>query len=89
MLLKGVPTRFEAPTGEPIAIANTVHLFSDHIRARRTAGLALLELREQLVEKEWVGTNQRPFWRAGPANHSDHPVSFGMVWARDIRRGRT
>src|SRR6266481_131255 len=27
MLLKGVPTHFTAPTGEPIAIANVVHLF--------------------------------------------------------------
>src|SRR5262249_51794440 len=27
MLLKGVPTHFTAPSGEPIAIANVVHLF--------------------------------------------------------------
>ena len=66
MLLKGVTTHFQEPTGEPIAIANTVHLFNDHIRTGRTAGLVLLELREQLVDEEWVGTNQRPFWRAGP-----------------------
>jgi SAM-dependent methyltransferase len=89
MLLKGVPTHFEAPTGEPIAIANTVHLFSDHIRAGRTAGLALLELREQLVDKEWVGTNQRLFGEPRLASHLGHPVSFAMVWARDNRRGRT
>src|SRR4029077_13609103 len=53
MLLKGVPTHFTAPTGEPMAIANVVHLFSDHIAAGRRAGLTLLKLREQLVDAEW------------------------------------
>jgi hypothetical protein len=44
--------RLTAPTGEPIAIANVVHLFGDYIAAGRRAGLALLELREQLVDAE-------------------------------------
>jgi hypothetical protein len=74
---------------EPIAIANIVHLLSDHIRAGRTVGLALLELREQLVNEEWVGTNLRPFGEPRLAAHLGNPVSFGMVWARDNRRGRT
>src|SRR3984893_8517491 len=54
MLLKGVPTHFTAPTGEAIAIANVVHLFGDHVAAGCGAGLALLELREQLVGAEWI-----------------------------------
>ena len=89
MLLKGVTTHFEAPTGEPIAIANTVYLFNDHIRTGRIAGLALPTLREQLVDEEWVGTTNALFGEPGLASHSGHPVSFGMVWARDNRRGRT
>jgi ubiquinone/menaquinone biosynthesis C-methylase UbiE len=82
MLLKGVPTHFTAATGEPIAIANLVHLFGDHIAAGRRAGLALLELREQLVDVEWIRANQRLFGEPRLASHLGHPVSFAMVWAR-------
>jgi SAM-dependent methyltransferase len=83
MLLKGVPTHFTAPTGEPVAIANTVHLFGDHVQAGCTAGLVLLELREQLVDEEWIGTNQRLFGEPRLASHLGHPVSFAMAWAGD------
>src|SRR6516225_2705102 len=81
MLLKGVPTHFNAPTGEPIAIANVIYLFGDHIQAGRRAGLTLLELREQLVDAEWVEENRRLFGEARLASHVGHPVSFAMVWA--------
>jgi SAM-dependent methyltransferase len=87
MLLKGVPTHFNAPTGEPIAIANVIHLIGDHVEAGRLAGLALLELREQLVDAEWVRHNRRLFGEPRLANHVGHPVSFAMVWAGD-RVGR-
>jgi SAM-dependent methyltransferase len=76
MLLKGVPTHFNQPSGEPVAIANVVHLIGDHVEAGRRADLALLELREQLVDAQWVGQNPRM------ASHAGHPVSFAMVWAR-------
>ena len=33
MLLKGVPTHFDAPAGEPVAIANVVHMIGDHIQS--------------------------------------------------------
>jgi SAM-dependent methyltransferase len=83
MLLKGVPTHFTAPTGEPVAIANVVHLFGDHVEAGRRAGLALIELREQLVDEEWVGQNRLLFGEPRLASHLGQPVSFAMVWARD------
>jgi len=83
MLLKGVPTHFNAPSGEPIAIANVVHLFGDHAAAGHRAGLDLLELREQLVDAEWVDQNRRLFGEPRLASHVGHPVSFAMVWARD------
>ena len=83
MLLKGVPTHFSAPSGEPIAIANIIHLIGDHIEAGRLAGLSLLELREQLVDDEWVRQNRRRFGEPRLASHVGHPVSFAMVWARD------
>jgi methyltransferase family protein len=77
MLLKGVPTHFVGATGEPIAIANVVHLLGDHVEIGQRAGLSLVELREQLVDAEWVGQNPRM------ANHAGQPVSFGTVWARE------
>ena len=83
MLLKGVPTHFTAATGEPIAIANVVHLFSDHVQAGCAAGLALIELREQLVDEEWVSQNRLLFGEPRLAGHLGQPVSFAMVWARD------
>jgi ubiquinone/menaquinone biosynthesis C-methylase UbiE len=81
MLLKGVPTHFVAPTGEPVAIANVVHMIGDHIQAGRRAGLTLLELHEQLVDAEWVAENRRLFGEARLASHVGHPVSFALVWA--------
>jgi hypothetical protein len=83
MLLKGVPTHFNAPSGEPIAIANVIHLFGDHIAAGRLARLALLELREQLVDVEWVRHNRHIFGELRLASHVGHPVSFAMVWERE------
>lgn len=83
MLLKGVPTHFNAPTGEPVAIVNVIHLIGDHIEAGRRAGLALLELREQLVDAEWVRQNRRLFGEPRLAGHVGHPVSFAMVWAHE------
>jgi SAM-dependent methyltransferase len=80
MLLKGVPTHFRAPAGEPVAITNVVYLIGDHIQAGRGAGLTLLELREQLVDAEWVEQNQRLFGEPRMASHVGHPVSFAMVW---------
>ena len=64
------------------AIANVVHLFGDHIAAGCGAGLSLRELREQLVDAEWIRENQRLFGEPRLANHVGHPVSFAMVWAR-------
>ena len=81
MLLKGVPTHFNALAGEPVAIANVVHMIGNHVQAGRRAGLILLELREQLVDAEWVEENRRLFGEARLASHVGQPVSFAMVWA--------
>jgi len=81
MLLKGVPTHFQAPAGEPVAITNVVHLIGDHVQAGCGAGLTLWELREQLVDAEWVEENRRLFGEPRLACHVGHPVSFAMVWA--------
>jgi len=36
----GMPTHFDAPNGEPVAIETHVHLMSDHVRAAHAGGLA-------------------------------------------------
>ena len=74
MLLKGVPTHFDTPAGEPTAVRNVIHLFSDHVRAARGAGLELIELQEQIVGPDWIAENPRM------ARHAGHPISFVMVW---------
>ena len=83
MLLKGVPTHFTTPSGERIAVSNVIHLMGDHVQAGRRAGLALVELRERLVDAEWVSENQRIFGEPRLASHVGHPVSFAMVWAHE------
>ena len=88
MLLKGVPTHFQAPAGEPVAITNVVHLIGDHVQAGCGAGLTLWELREQLVDAEWVEENRRLFGEPRLACHVGHPVSFAMVWARSAANPR-
>ena len=56
-------------------------MIGDHVQAGCRAGLALMELREQLVDAEWVEENRRRFGEPRLASHVGHPVSFAMVWA--------
>jgi SAM-dependent methyltransferase len=75
-LLTGVPTHFHGPNREPIAIQNHVHLIADHVNAGTSLGLVLTEMRERIVDREWV--SQAPSWE----RHLDKPASFAMVWLR-------
>jgi SAM-dependent methyltransferase len=77
MLLGGVPTHFERANDEPVAIQNVVHLFHDHVRAAHRVDLRLVELRERLVDEEWVA--ERPKM----ARYQHRPISFAAVWQRD------
>jgi SAM-dependent methyltransferase len=73
-LLQGIPTHFDGAAGEPIAIQNQVHLFSDQVTAGRALDWSLLEMRERLVDQAWIARN------AKLARHASQPVSFVMVW---------
>jgi len=42
----------------------------------RLESLTLVELREQLVDAEWVGENRRLFGEPRLASHVGHPISF-------------
>jgi hypothetical protein len=73
----GVPTHFDRPSGESVAIETHVHLLSDHVTAARAAGLGLVEMRERLVDERWIAL--KPRW----APYRGHPVSFALVWRRE------
>ncbi|MDP7667736.1 MAG: nitroreductase family protein [Rhodospirillales bacterium] len=49
ILVRGIPTHFKTEAGAQLAIENWVHFLEDHVAAARTAGLALLEMRERIV----------------------------------------
>lgn len=70
----GVPTHFDRASGESVAIETHVHLMSDHVAAAADAGLRLVEMRERVVDEEWI--RLKPRWR----RYRDLPVSFAMVW---------
>jgi SAM-dependent methyltransferase len=75
-LLKGIPTNFERPSGESIAIENYVHLLSDHVQAARQTNWRLVEMHERLVDKTWV--EKAP----SMSKYLHQPISFVMVWQR-------
>jgi SAM-dependent methyltransferase len=77
IIASGMPTHFDdAESGESLAIETHVHLLSDHVAAGLGAGLALAELRERLIDDEWVAL--KPKWE----RHRGHPISFAAVWSR-------
>jgi len=75
-LLNGIPTHFPTADGEQIAIENTVHLMSDHVRVAGRAGWVLVEMHERLIDPEWVAA------QPNLERHANRPVSFVMVWQR-------
>jgi SAM-dependent methyltransferase len=72
----GMPTHFDAPNGQPLAIETHVHLMSDHVKAALAAGWELAEMHEQIIDDRWVET------KASWAPYRDTPISFAFVWRR-------
>ena len=70
----GMPTHFDAPSGEPIAIETHVHLLSEHVTCALAAGWQLAEMHEQVIDDRWIAT------KASWAAHRDVPFSFVCVW---------
>jgi SAM-dependent methyltransferase len=73
-LMLGIPTHFDRPSGEAVAIASHVHLASDHVAAAHGVGFRLAEMIEGVVDDAWVAA--KPGW----ARYRHHPVSYAMVW---------
>ena len=74
IMSSGMPTHFDAPDGEPLAIETHVHLFSEHVEAAIGAGWRLVEMHEQVIDDRWI--SGKPKWKA----LRDVPVSFAVVW---------
>ncbi|MHC4991755.1 MAG: class I SAM-dependent DNA methyltransferase [Planctomycetota bacterium] len=76
LMTVGMPTHYHAADGQAVAIETYVHLLSDHVRAARERGLALIELEEGLVDEQYVAA--KPKW----SRYRDTPVSFVAAWRR-------
>ena len=79
IMTSGMPTHFHRESGDPIAIETYVHLFSDHTKAAREAGLALIEMEEGVIDEVWI--KKKPTWR----RFLGLPISFAFVWRADLR----
>lgn len=76
IMRSGMPTHFDDPSGEPLAIETHVHLFSEHVQAALATGWRLAEMHEQVIDDRWI--SEKPKWLA----LRDVPVSFAFVWRR-------
>ncbi len=75
-LMNGLITHFHRADGSAVTVKSYVHLFSDQFATGTAAGLSLVELRECVVDEEWLKT--KPKWRP----YLNWPVSFAMVWEK-------
>lgn len=72
----GMPTHFDRPDGEPVAVETHIHLLSEHVAAAQAAGFAATELYERLIDNEWIRC--KPRWE----EYRDWPISFAWVWTK-------
>ncbi|MBA0124387.1 class I SAM-dependent methyltransferase [Haloechinothrix sp. YIM 98757] len=72
----GMPTHYTPPDGEPTAISTTVHLISDHVTAALEAGWRLAEMREGVIDEQWLAV--KPQWK----RFRNHPISVATVWRK-------
>lgn len=71
----GMPTHFDHPGGEPVAIETHLHLPGEHMAAARGAGLVARELLESLVDDDLVA--RKPSWE----RYRGLPFTYAWVWA--------
>jgi SAM-dependent methyltransferase len=76
IMATGMPTHFTDGSGEPVAISTHIHLPSEHVTAALAAGWSLVEMREGVIDAEWLAV--KPKW----ARFRNYPISAAMVWRR-------
>jgi SAM-dependent methyltransferase len=74
IIASGMPTHFTNAAGEEIAITTNVHLVSDQVSTGLATGWRLAEMRERLVDDEWIAL--KPSWE----RHRGLPISAAYVW---------
>jgi SAM-dependent methyltransferase len=76
IMASGMPTHFQNAAGEQVAIETHVHLLSEHATAALGAGWTLVEMKERLVDDDWLKV--KPTWE----EFRGHPLSFAFVWRK-------
>lgn len=76
IMTAGMPTHFDGEDGEPVAITTHVHLVSDHVTAAHGAGWQLAEMRERVIDDEWLAV--KPKWE----RFRNHPISLAFSWRK-------
>jgi SAM-dependent methyltransferase len=76
IMASGMPTHFDGPDGEPVAIETYVHPLSEHVSAALDAGWELREMRERLVDDALLAL--KPGWEP----LLGQPVAFAFVWRK-------
>jgi SAM-dependent methyltransferase len=76
IMTAGMPTHYTGGSGEPVAIETHVHLLSEHVTAGLRAGWTLIEMRERLIDDEWVAL--KPKWE----RFRHQPISVAFAWQR-------
>ncbi len=76
IMASGMPTHFRNASGEQVAIETHVHLLSEHATSALDAGWKLVEMKERLVDDDWL--KAKPAWE----RFRGHPLSFAFVWCK-------
>jgi SAM-dependent methyltransferase len=76
IMASGMPTHYDSPSGEPVAIATHLHLLSDHVTDALAAGWTLAEMRERVIDDAWLAL--KPKW----ARLRGHPITAAFVWRK-------
>lgn len=76
IMTAGMPTHFTNRSGEPVAIDTHVHLLSDHVTTALDAGWVLVEMRERVVDDEWLVL--KPQWE----RYRHHPIAVAFGWRK-------
>lgn len=76
LMASGIPTHFDRPDGEGVAIHTHLHLLGDHVTEGLAAGWVLAELRERLVDEAFLEV--KPKW----SELVGHPFAFALVWRK-------
>jgi SAM-dependent methyltransferase len=76
IMASGMPTHYDSPTGEPVAITTHLHLLSEHVTAALAAGWNLAEMQEQVIGDAWIAL--KPKWE----RLRGHPITAAFVWRK-------